>query len=403
MKRLNLWLLFGCYLALALLVACSQAAAPTPTSSTPAPLPTTSPAPKPVPETKPSPSSSPLPTAKPTQTVAPTSFAGKTITIVVALAPGGGTDMMARTYARYLPNYLQGNPTILVRNMPGGVGTIGANFVYGAKPDGLTILAASGSVMVSQLMGAKAVQYDAGKMPIIVSATGGGLFYGRPGLVSTPEDILKAKGIIFGHSPGASGSLFILAKELVNFPTEKVVLAYTGSGDARRAFLAGETNMTYDTGQAYAEILAPYVQKGDIVPLFQTGIFDEKGNIVKDPAFPSNILTVKELYEKVHNKSPSGIEWDAYQGVLALLKNYDAPLLLPPGTPDSILQLYWNATNAMIKDSAFRKIVDPLVGKDAGWQAGEALNKAYRQNFSVMKPETIAWFRSTLAKYGITE
>src|SRR5262245_4388189 len=45
------------------------------------------------------------------------SFAGKTITISVPVAPGGGYDTYARLVARHIRKHLPGQPTVIVKNM----------------------------------------------------------------------------------------------------------------------------------------------------------------------------------------------------------------------------------------------------------------------------------------------
>jgi len=54
-------------------------------------------------------------------------FAGKTVRIVVGLAPGGGFDTYARLLARHLGRHIPGNPAIIVENMTGAGGLIAAN------------------------------------------------------------------------------------------------------------------------------------------------------------------------------------------------------------------------------------------------------------------------------------
>lgn len=65
-------------------------------------------------------------------------FPTKSITLGVNFAPGGGTDYEARVMARLLPKYL-GVP-VIVKNIPGGGGAIGASLVYRSNPDGHTLL-----------------------------------------------------------------------------------------------------------------------------------------------------------------------------------------------------------------------------------------------------------------------
>lgn len=67
------------------------------------------------------------------------SFQGKKIDVIIGSSPGGGTDGTTRLIGRYLEKYLPGNPQIVYRNMPEGVGTKALNYVVAlVKPDGLT-------------------------------------------------------------------------------------------------------------------------------------------------------------------------------------------------------------------------------------------------------------------------
>jgi tripartite-type tricarboxylate transporter receptor subunit TctC len=67
-------------------------------------------------------------------------YKGKTITIIVGTAPGGGFDTYSRMLGRHLGKYIPGNPSTVVQNMPGAGQLIAANHLYNrAQPDGLTI------------------------------------------------------------------------------------------------------------------------------------------------------------------------------------------------------------------------------------------------------------------------
>ena len=43
-------------------------------------------------------------------------YKGKTITLIVGNAPGGGYDHYARLLARHMPRYISGEPNIVVKN-----------------------------------------------------------------------------------------------------------------------------------------------------------------------------------------------------------------------------------------------------------------------------------------------
>jgi tripartite-type tricarboxylate transporter receptor subunit TctC len=63
----------------------------------------------------------------------------KTVTIVVPFAAGGPTDKVARDFAEAVRKPL-GNPTIVIDNVAGAGGTLGAAKVAKASPDGYTLL-----------------------------------------------------------------------------------------------------------------------------------------------------------------------------------------------------------------------------------------------------------------------
>ena len=67
-------------------------------------------------------------------------FSGNTIDLTIPFGVGGGSDTWARVYAPYLTKYLPGNPTIVVKNVPGGGGITGVNqFVARARTNGRDI------------------------------------------------------------------------------------------------------------------------------------------------------------------------------------------------------------------------------------------------------------------------
>ena len=66
-------------------------------------------------------------------------YRGKTVTMIVGFAPGGGVDTQARTIARHLVRFIPGQPAVIVQNMEGAAGALAANFLNRVAPDGLTI------------------------------------------------------------------------------------------------------------------------------------------------------------------------------------------------------------------------------------------------------------------------
>ena len=105
-------------------------------------------------------------------------FSGKTITMLVPFPTGGGVDLWARFNQPLLARHLPGKPTVLVKNMPGGGSTAGANFFQvTAKNDGLTLLMSSASTQFPYLLGDPRVKYDYQDWRVVLAAPTGGAAY----------------------------------------------------------------------------------------------------------------------------------------------------------------------------------------------------------------------------------
>src|SRR5204863_4284753 len=64
-------------------------------------------------------------------------YQGKTLSVIVGYAPGGGVDATARAITRHLARFIPGQPNIVVQNMEGAAGIVSVNHLdRRVQPDG---------------------------------------------------------------------------------------------------------------------------------------------------------------------------------------------------------------------------------------------------------------------------
>ncbi|MPZ22879.1 MAG: hypothetical protein GEU28_04930 [Dehalococcoidia bacterium] len=92
-------------------------------------------------------------------------YSGQTVTMLVGLSAGGGFDTQARLIAEHLGQYIPGNPTVIVENMPGAGSLVAWNHMANAAPsDGTVIGYSVGSQILQQMLGNPAVEFDAAEL-----------------------------------------------------------------------------------------------------------------------------------------------------------------------------------------------------------------------------------------------
>src|SRR5689334_2204476 len=88
-------------------------------------------------------------------------YAGRTLTVIVGFAPGGGVDTTARTVARHLVRHIPGQPGLVVQNMEAAAGLIAAtHMTRRVVPDGLTLAVPGRSWFIEGIVKSPGVAFD---------------------------------------------------------------------------------------------------------------------------------------------------------------------------------------------------------------------------------------------------
>jgi len=108
-------------------------------------------------------------------------LSGKTVEWVIPFSETGGSAKWANFFAPLLSEELPGNPTVVVKFMPGAGSTKGANWFQKQKNgDGTLLFGSSGSTQFPYLLDDPRVRYEYNDwIPVMASGTGG-VAYLRP-------------------------------------------------------------------------------------------------------------------------------------------------------------------------------------------------------------------------------
>jgi tripartite-type tricarboxylate transporter receptor subunit TctC len=264
----------------------------------------------------------------------------KPVRVVVAFAPGGPTDIIARLLAQKLPDAL-GQP-VVIDNRAGAGGNIGAAAVARSAPDGYTVLATTSALAVNATLFPNA-GYDADRdfLPIVNAATQPNLVYVNAGSpAKTLAELIgqaKSSRLIFA-SPGSGTTPHLTAEMLfkVHAKLDVTPVHFKGAGQQVTAVLTGE----------------PMVGCGAVSgPLSQIKAGKLRALAVSSakrlPVLP-DVPTLTEL-------GFAGMEDYTWVG-----------LFLPAGTPPEVAQKLSEAVNQALQSPDIRARLDQLAFEPVG-------------------------------------
>jgi tripartite-type tricarboxylate transporter receptor subunit TctC len=268
-----------------------------------------------------------------TPSLALAAYPDKPVRIVVPFAPGGGTDLIARTLGAGMSQEL--GQTVLIENKPGGGTIIGTDLVAKSPPDGYTIVIATFAHAVNPSLQPK-LPYASDKAfaPIILIGRSPNVLVVRPDSpYKTVKDIITAakarpKQLTFasqgnGTSAHLAGELFknLARVDLTHVP-------YRGAGPALTDLLGGQVDMMFATAAA----VGAFLDGGKLRALGVT-------TAERSPAL-AKVPTIAE-------SEVPGYAAESWYGLYA-----------PAGTPPDVIASLNAAARKAVQTDSFRKRVE---------------------------------------------
>ena len=291
-------------------------------------------------------------------------YKGKTVTIIVPYAPGGGYDALARMIVPYLQKNL--GATVVVQNVQGAGGIIGVNQVYTSSPEGLTLgFSDVPGMLFSKLDGSSGAKFDLAKftwLPRLGYETHLIVVNPKKGINSVDDLLLANKEIKVSSVGVGDGDWYneMLMKKFLKLNIRPVT-GYSGQNECNLAAVKGEVDATLATQSSVQTLL----ESKDLTVVLQ---MSDK----PDPAYP-NVPTVVDLAKKQGDSNATNI-------MQAIVNTYqlERVFFAPPGIPDARVKALREALDKSIQDPNFQaataKGKRPIV-----WASGDDVTKMVQQ------------------------
>jgi tripartite-type tricarboxylate transporter receptor subunit TctC len=295
-------------------------------------------------------------------------YKGKTVSIIVGAAEGGGFDVYARAAARHLPRHLPGSPQIIVQNRP-GAGTINAaNYVYSvAAQDGTVIAAISGSAPLLQIMGESGPQFDSKKFQWLgsVASDTGAFYVWSTAKVKTFKDAFTTPAILGSHGPNVSEIYPALANNVLGTKF-KIIQGYKSGPNVRLAMEGGEVEGQAQTWDSVKSTTPQWITEGKINVLAQIAL-------KPDPELKKmGVPMIMDFVTREHVLPKYTVEEaQSYFKLMLTGDQLARPYAVGPGVPAERVEALRKAFMAMAADPEFiaevnkmGRPVEPMSGQE---------------------------------------
>lgn len=293
------------------------------------------------------------------------SYPEKPIKLIVPWGAGGDTDVISRTAAKYLEKELDAE--IVIQNIGGGGGSIGAKQGMNSEADGYTLIAGHDSIGISSLMGKADFDYF-DLQPVSLLTTANQLIATN---VNNPwsnvEDAVKdlksnPESISFGATIGSTTHLVPL-KIMDQTNVKFNVVGYEGTAQRTQALLGNHLDLGPTTIPAAKE----YLKAGKLKML---GIAAEERN----PALP-DVPTLKEQGIDVVNATNRGF-------------------FFPKGTPEDVVKKVSDALKRVSENPEFVKEIEEM---------GVKVNYKGSEEYASFLKEDLEYLEGVLKRQGVIE
>ena len=267
-------------------------------------------------------------------------FRGKTISVVIPAAPGGGRTSNATPLIERLGKNIPGNPQVVPRFMPGAGGSTGVNWLYSLAPrDGTAIGTPLAGALMAQITGEKSVQFDFSRMIWIGRTTDTGVVvyaWKRAGVTDLAG--ARRKELLAGATAlGSSHAVIPIVLNETLGTRFKLIQGYASSASINLAVERGEIDAAATTWDNLKNNHGAWLRAGDARVLAQV-------SLLPAPDIGDVPLAINEAQN------------EADRQLLALVSStadLGQSFVAPGGVPDRVIEILRRGFDATMKDPEY--------------------------------------------------
>ncbi|MCC6890545.1 MAG: hypothetical protein IT536_18635 [Hyphomicrobiales bacterium] len=267
-------------------------------------------------------------------------YAGRNVTMLIGLGPGGGYDTWGRVVARHIGRHLPGRPNVVPQNMPGGGSFNAANHIYSVAPkDGSVMGIIARDAPLGPLSGLAGARFDPLKLTWLGTPTTetNVCFLHSRSKVKSFAALMEHEAIIGNTGVGTGTYSYPRALNGLLGTKFKLISGFPSSSDVILAIDRGEVDgicESYDS--AYGK-RPDWFDKRIVNVLFQAGT--EPNPQVKNAPY---------LFDLIKNSEHKQALEFLYAG-----QGIGRPFIAPPDMPPAVVKVVRAAFAATMKDPEF--------------------------------------------------
>ena len=268
-------------------------------------------------------------------------YRGKQITMIIAGGVGGGYDLYARTFGRYLGRHIAGEPQIIPKNIPAAGGLAGANALFtNTEHDGLTIGALTSSSTLDPLFASPGARFDSLKLDWLgsIGKLQNVCVTWHTSAIKTVDD-LRSREVLVGGS-GATSDSGVMPKVLNALlgTRMKVITGYDAGAATEMAVERGEIEGVCGLGWSTFKAARPdWIRDRLINVILQMGMNKHK-----------ELLDVPMAQDFVVDPFKKRV-----LELILLRQELGRPFAAPPDTPADRLAALRSGFDATLQDPQF--------------------------------------------------